>query len=284
MSGGEVTAGARTLDGSNAVDRAPLPWWNLGRLWFPALALVLGLYAGLPWLAPVFMRLGWEPAGRVLYAVYSTQCHQMAQRSFFLFGPKLMYSMDELARVGVASDPLALRAFVGTPALGWKVAWSDRMAAMYIGLFFFAVLLRRLGPRARPLPLWAGALLLAPLALDGTTHLLSDLSPLGQGFRDQNSWLAALTGNTLPSSFYVGDALGSFNSWMRLLSGALFGLGIAWAAVPSLARSFGPARSGPPTAIGLMALSTLPANQTMLAVPDPSSTVRNSAPFQTDRR
>src|SRR3990170_6749010 len=104
----------------------------LSRLWFPAAALVVGLYAGLPWLAPLFMRLGWSEPARAIYAVYSTQCHQMAQRSFFLFGPKAMYSAAELGTLaGVTNDPLALRAFIGSAELGWKVAWSDRMVSMY---------------------------------------------------------------------------------------------------------------------------------------------------------
>ena len=210
---------------------------SLERLSLLALVLALGLYALLPWLAPIFMRLGWEPAGRALYAIYSTQCHQMAQRSFFLFGPKAMYSMAELARAGVAPDAMALRAFIGSPALGWKVAWSDRMASMYLSLFVFSAAAFRLGRRLPPLSIGPALALLVPMALDGGTHFLSDLVGLGQGFRDQNAWLATLTGNVFPSSFYVGDALGSFNSWMRLLSGILFGLALAWAAIPAIRRA-----------------------------------------------
>ncbi len=217
--------------------RAPL----LSRVWFPAVALVLGLYVGLPWLAPVFMRLGWTAPARLIYTAYSTQCHQMAQRSFFLFGPRAMYSAAQLEQTaGVPNDPMALRAFIGSPDLGWKVAWSDRMVSMYTSIFVFALLARLFRRRLAPAPLWALILLALPMALDGGTHLLSDLAGFGQGFRDQNAWLAALTGNAFPASFYIGDALGSFNSWMRLLTGALFGLGIVWAAFPHLERALGP--------------------------------------------
>src|SRR3990170_3868227 len=101
---------------ASVVPRAKVP--ALSRLWFPAVALLLGLYVGLPWLAPVFMRLGWKEPARVIYAAYSTQCHQMAQRSFFLFGPKAMYSTAELGTLaGVTNDPLALRAFIGSAEL-----------------------------------------------------------------------------------------------------------------------------------------------------------------------
>ncbi|MEO5886295.1 MAG: hypothetical protein ABIQ77_01410 [Anaerolineales bacterium] len=41
-----------------------------------------------------------------------------------------------------------------------------------------------------------------------------------------------LTNNSLPASFYAGNALGSFNSWMRLVTGTLTGLGIVWFAIP----------------------------------------------------
>jgi hypothetical protein len=66
------------------------------------------------------------------------------------------------------------------------------------------------------------------MVMDGTSHLISDLAGIGQGFRDSNTWLAALTQNTYPAIFYAGDAWGSFNSLMRLLTGILFGLGIIW--------------------------------------------------------
>jgi hypothetical protein len=76
------------------------------------------------------------------------------------------------------------------------------------------------------------------MVLDGGTHFLSDLAGIGQGFRDGNVWLAALTGNVLPATFYAGDALGSFNSLMRIVTGLLFGLGVVWFAFPHLQRMF----------------------------------------------
>ena len=72
------------------------------------------------------------------------------------------------------------------------------------------------------------------LLFTGSTHFVSDLAGLSQGFRDTNAWLAVLTGNGLPAAFYAGDALGSFNSWMRLITGALFGISIGFWALPYL--------------------------------------------------
>jgi hypothetical protein len=56
--------------------------------------------------------------------------------------------------------------------------------------------------------------------------------------RDSNLWLAALTFNAFPATFYAGDALGSFNSWIRLITGSLFALGVVWFIFPYSQRSF----------------------------------------------
>ena len=158
-----------------------------------------------------------------------------------------MYSAAELGTLaGVTNDPLALRAFIGSAELGWKVAWSDRMVSLYTSVFVFGLVARLLRRRLAPLPIWAFVLLALPMALDGGTHLLSDVAGFGQGFRDQNTWLAALTGSLLPRSFYAGDALGSFNSWMRLLTGTLFGLGVVWTAFPHIERALEPTNAGRP--------------------------------------
>jgi hypothetical protein len=43
----------------------------------------------------------------------------------------------------------------------------------------------------------------------------------------------------LPTTFYAGDAWGSFNSIMRLLTGIFFGTGIVWSGFPYLEDAFG---------------------------------------------
>jgi uncharacterized membrane protein len=212
---------------------------RLSRHWLLAAGLLWGVYVGLPWLAPVLMKVGWTGGGDAIYLLYATQCHQLPQRSFFLFGPQAMYSLAEIQAAWQATDnPLVLRQLVGSAEMGWKVAWSDRMVAMWTSLFVAGALFWPLRRRARPLPLWAFVLLTAPLALDGGTHLLSDLTGLGQGFRDTNAWLAVLTQHAFSPAFYAGEALGSFNSWMRLATGVLFGVGVVWLAFPYLEAAF----------------------------------------------
>lgn len=203
------------------------------------LANLLGLtYVGLPWLAPLFMKAGWSGAGNAIYTIYSTQCHQLPERSYFLFGSKGMYSLKEIQQAWKnTADPLVLRQFIGNAAFGYKVAWSDRMVSMYGGVLLGGLLFALVRRWLKPLSLWVFALFCLPMGLDGGTHFLSDLAGIGAGFRDSNAWLAYLTWHSLPSWFYAGDALGSFNSWMRILTGLVFGLGAAWLALPYLQES-----------------------------------------------
>jgi uncharacterized membrane protein len=130
-----------------------------------------------------------------------------------------------------------LRKFIGNEAMGWKIAWSDRMISFYTGVWLFALAWWPLRRKVKPLPWWAFAILLLPMVIDGSTHAVSDLAGIGLGFRDTNEWLVVLTNHSLPLSFYIGDALGSFNSWARFVSGLLAGLGIVWLAFPYLFQS-----------------------------------------------
>jgi uncharacterized membrane protein len=212
---------------------------NITQRWLVILILLAGILNLLPFMAPVAMKLGWTPVGEGIYTLYSTLCHQMAQRSFFLFGPKPMYELDELPLDLVGNQPssgdiMKLRLFSGNENLGWKVAWSDRMVYLYGGFWIGAVLYWAFSRRrvVKPVPIWLFVALTVPIAVDGGTHLISDLAGLTGGFRYTNQWLANITGNMFPASFYVGDSLGSFNSWMRLISGMLFGLGAAALALP----------------------------------------------------
>jgi len=213
----------------------------LHRYWIIPLSIFLGVYAGLPFLAPVFMHAGWVGAGKAIYFVYSWLCHQLPERSFFLFGPRFTYSLAEIQKVWQDTNNASiLRQFIGSAELGWKVAWSDRMVSMFLSLWLWGIAWWLVRRRVKPLPWWGLVLLLAPMAVDGTSHFFSDLAGIGQGFRYSNLWLAVLTRHVFPATFYAGDAWGSFNSLMRLLTGILFGLGIVWYTYPYLDKIFTP--------------------------------------------
>lgn len=217
----------------------------LKRHWFLVLSLFLGTYAGLPFLAPILMHSGWNSAGKVIYFIYSWLCHQLPERSFFLFGPKFTYSLAEVQNAWQNTmNPFVLRQFIGNPGMGWKVAWSDRMVSMFTSTWIFGLLWWPLRRRIKPLPWWGGVLFLLPIALDGGTHFISDIAGIEQGFRDTNAWLAVLTQYSFPATFYTGTTWGSFNSIMRLLSGISFGIGVVWFSYPYLYQVFSPPLSG----------------------------------------
>jgi uncharacterized membrane protein len=212
---------------------------KLARYWMLLFGFVYGVFVLLPFLAPVLMQIGWQSPANAIYFVYSFLCHQLPERSYFLFGPKLMVSLSDVQIAWQNTyNPMILRRFIGNPQMGWKVAWSDRMVSMYTSIWVFGLLWWLLRRRIRSLPWWGLVLFMLPMAIDGITHLLSDLAGFGLGFRDSNAWLVLLTQNRLPLSFYAGDAWGSFNAWMRLLTGAIFGLGIVWFGFPYIDRAF----------------------------------------------
>src|SRR5258708_27674128 len=129
-----------------------------------------GVFLFLPFLAPIFMHIGWTGPAQLIYIMYSTLCHEMAQRSSFLYGPQPMYRVSQLP-IQITRDEvvnmLALRAFVGNADLGWKVAWSDRMVYMYSAMWLTAIVfgVRRHRRHIRPLRLPVFMLLLLPMGI-----------------------------------------------------------------------------------------------------------------------
>ena len=168
---------------------------------FIVFVLVYGIWVGMPFLAPFFMHGGWDGMGKSMYLLYSFFCHQLPERSFFLFGHQATYSLREIQAVWQdTTDPWLLRQFIGNETLGWKVAWSDRMISFYTSVWLFAVIWYPFRNKVKSLPWWAFLLLLAPITFDGVTHVISDMAGIGQGFRDTNAWLVALTNNVFPTS------------------------------------------------------------------------------------
>src|SRR5574342_667163 len=96
---------------------------SLQQNWIILFGVFYGAFIALPFLAPVLMDIGWKGSGNILYFFYSFLCHQLPERSFFLFGPKLMYSLPEIQSAWHKTlDPMILRQFIGNSGMGWKVA------------------------------------------------------------------------------------------------------------------------------------------------------------------
>ena len=213
------------------------------RYWLHIFLIAFGVFNLLPFLAPLLAELGWISGAKAIHMLYLPFCHQMAHRSFFLFGDKLMYAPNELPVTltgDVTDNMLAMKYFIGNDTLGWKVAWSDRMVymygAMWLSAFLFFLFLRNKPIQPLPLLLFVG--LLIPMGIDGLTHTWSDFTVGGlfDSFRYTNDWLAQLTNNQFNASFYSGDTIGSFNSWMRLISGIGFGLALVGFFFPLFAK------------------------------------------------
>lgn len=209
----------------------------VGRHWLVSFILVYGAWVLVPFTAPILMHTGLTGLGDAIYFFYSFFCHQLPERSLFFYGPKLMYSLEDIGKVWSTENATVLREFVGNDQMGWKMAWSDRMISTYGGVWLGALaygilaFFRRVPRLSIKFWIVVGCL---PLAIDGFSHMANDLvaGTTGLGFRDTNEWLRTLTLNALPRSFYFGDALGSFNSLARWVTGLLFGLVTALAIFP----------------------------------------------------
>ena len=210
--------------------------------WLAVISVLVGLYAGIPFLAPVAMHFGYTGIGDAIYALYSPVCHQFAFRSWFLFGPQTVYPR---ARAGVAGGtfeqyaskepafagidlttldtPLiyAAKNFKGSPAMGWKVAFCERDVAIYASIALFGlvyIILKNRGVKLPYLPFWLYVLFaIGPIGLDGFSQLFANPPFNGFGL-----------------AFYP---IRESTPFLRALTGSLFGIGNAWLAFPYIEDS-----------------------------------------------
>jgi uncharacterized membrane protein len=171
--------------------------------------LVLLIYIGLPFLAPILMKNSQERVASWIYNGYSIMCHQLAFRSYFLFGEQRVYPRESAGIEGfityeqaTGNDPedlLLAREFIGNEVMGYKVALCQRDIAIYIGLLSFGILFALTGRKIPPLPWFMWLLIgIAPMALDGFSQLVSQL-PLPMidlifPYRESTPFLRYLTG------------------------------------------------------------------------------------------
>jgi uncharacterized membrane protein len=163
------------------------------------------LYFTLPLLAPVMMQAGALRPARVIYSLYGTTCHQLAFRSWFIFGEQNVYPR---AAAGIPTlttyeqltgnhpeDLESARAYIGGGASGYKVALCQRDMAIYGSILLFGLIFVATGRIIRGLPWYIWILLaLVPIGLDGVGQLVSqppfNLIP----YRESTPFLRTFTG------------------------------------------------------------------------------------------
>ena len=185
--------------------------------------LIVFVYVGLPFLAPVLMKVGAPTPAKVIYSIYSPLCHQLAFRSWFLFGEQSVYPR-ELAHVeGLKTyeeiagtddvEILDARQFIGNDVLGYKVAFCERDIAIYGGILLFGVVFAITGRKIKPLPWYFWIILgIIPIGLDGGSQLpslMKDFLP---------AWLPIIERESTP--------------FLRTLTGGMFGVSTAWYLYP----------------------------------------------------
>jgi len=150
---GEISARRRAFDAAflAALDRATA--W-LACHWLLALNVLTGLLAGLAFLAPLLMSLGLRLPAQSIYLFYTTMCHQLPQRSYFVFG--------------------------------YQVAQCQRNTAIYGALFLAGVAFAFVRRWLAPLDWRLYGLLILPMAVDGGSQLF--------GWRESNWELRTATG------------------------------------------------------------------------------------------
>jgi len=172
--------------------------------------------------APIFMNFGMRTPANLIYRAYSLTCHQLAFRSWFLFGEQAAYPRASAGiegygtfeeKIGMASDDyFGARDFNGNEKLGYKIALCQRDVAIYGGLFAFGIFFSFTKQKIPPLTwyLWIG-LGVVPIGLDGISQLISQIPiPFIQTiipFRESSPLL-------------------------RTITGLLFGISTAWFAYP----------------------------------------------------
>ncbi|MFP3897080.1 MAG: DUF2085 domain-containing protein [Anaerolineales bacterium] len=168
--------------------------------WLFMANLAVALYLGLPLLAPVLMHAGHEDPARLIYLLFRPLCHQLPERSFFLYGARWTYSYDQLIQI---TGQMVPQRYIGDPQIGYKVAMCQRCVAIYLSMLLFGLLFGIARKYLKPLPIRVLFAIIAPLAIDGLGQLVGLWT---------STWLS------------------------RTITGGLFGLGCIWFAYPYLER------------------------------------------------
>lgn len=177
---------------------------TFSKRWLLVFNFLVFAYFALPFTAPILMNAGLNRPASWIYTIYSPLCHQLAFRSWFLFGEQAAYPR-ELAGTSLTSFQAATglnesefftaRNYLGNETVGFKVAVCERDVAIYGGIFIAGLIFGLVRTRLKPLPVWVWILVgIVPIALDGGTQLLSSFPLLSFPARESTPLLRTLTG------------------------------------------------------------------------------------------
>ncbi len=221
---GDVKYKKRLNSGRNFTkfDRVSL-WLSKSYIWL--IALFLALYVGLPFMAPVFLKAGLNLPAKAIYLVYKPLCHQLAFRSWFIYGEQTFYPRALAGIDGVLTyeditgqtqiNIREAQKFVGNDIVGYKVAFCERDIAIYGSMFLFTLVFILSGRRIKSLPwyIWI-AIGLIPIGIDGVSQLPG-------------------LATSLPSWLPVRES----TPMLRTITGTLFGITTAWYLFPLIEES-----------------------------------------------
>lgn len=177
----------------------------LSRHYLAIFNLLVFIYLGLPFLAPLLMKVGATQPAHIIYRGYSFVCHQFAFRSWFLFGEQIAYPRTEANVNGLisyqqatgmdGSDLFAARDYIGNEQLGYKVALCQRDIAIYGGIFIFGIIFAMSRRKIKSMH-WIFWIIIGivPIGLDGFSQLISQLPLNILPFRESTPLFRTLTG------------------------------------------------------------------------------------------
>jgi uncharacterized membrane protein len=167
------------------------------------------IYVGLPFLAPVFLRAGAITPAKFVYRTYGLVCHQLSFRSLFIFGEQLIYpreaaglehiqSFEQATGIGEGHSPrelLEARFFTGNERVGFKVALCQRDVAIYAAILLFGLIFGISGKKIPGLPWYFWVIFgLVPIGLDGVSQIISQPPFNLLPYRESIPLIRALTG------------------------------------------------------------------------------------------
>jgi uncharacterized membrane protein len=150
------------------------------------------------------MRAGAQQPAKMIYTLYSPLCHQLAFRSWFVFGEEAAYPLEESRAFETTYTDLtgsdevdfsAASRYVGDETAGYKVALCQRDVAIYGGILAAGLLfaLVRSWLPAAPILLWV-LIGILPMALDGISQLVSYFPLIDLPTRESTPVLRTMTG------------------------------------------------------------------------------------------